>query len=116
MSPQNNPHALTCAIVNGWLVRSLGESFTVRCQLPLVASEDTEPEPDFAVLPGAAEAQRDHPTTALLVIEIAASSLRHDRRGDRTSSRLKGRYCRLLDHRILERPLNWMEIYRDPVH
>ena len=36
MSPQNNPHALTVAIVTGWLVRSLGDQFTVRCQLPLV--------------------------------------------------------------------------------
>src|SRR5262245_1089106 len=63
-SPQNNPHALTCAIVNGWLVKALSDDFTVRCQLPLVASDDTEPEPDFAVLAGSPESQREHPNTA----------------------------------------------------
>src|SRR6185437_12171602 len=47
---------------------------------PLVASDDTEPEPDFAILPGSPESQRDHPTTALLVIEISDSTLAHDRR------------------------------------
>src|ERR1035437_3762855 len=71
ISPQNKPHALTVAIITGWLVRSLGEQYTVRCQLPVVASDDTEPEPDFAVLSGSPESQRDHPTTALLMIEIA---------------------------------------------
>ena len=40
MSPQNEPHALTVAIITGLLVRNLGESFTVRCQLPVVASDD----------------------------------------------------------------------------
>jgi len=65
MSPQNNPHALTCAIVNNWLVKSLSDDFTVRCQLPFVASDDTEPEPDFAVLPGSPQSQQEHPTTAL---------------------------------------------------
>src|SRR5436190_18667624 len=77
MSPQNKPHALTVAIINGWLIRSLGENFTVRCQLPVVASDDTEPEPDFAVLTGSPESQHDHPTTALLMIEVADSSLDH---------------------------------------
>ncbi len=80
ISPQNNPHALACAIINGWLGRSLGEHFTVRCQLPLVASNDTEPEPDFAVLTGSAESQTEHPTTALLVIEVMDTSVTHDRR------------------------------------
>ncbi|HUO10317.1 MAG TPA: Uma2 family endonuclease [Phycisphaerae bacterium] len=80
MSPQNNPHALTCAIVNNWLVKSLSDDFTVRCQLPFVASDDTEPEPDFAVLPGSPQSQQEHPTTALFVIEVAASSLSYDRK------------------------------------
>jgi Uma2 family endonuclease len=80
MSPQNNLHALTCAILNSWLVKSLSDNFTVRCQLPFVASNDTEPEPDFAVLTGSPESQVEHPTTALLVIEVAATSVAYDRR------------------------------------
>lgn len=80
MSPQNNPHALAVMIIDRWLQRNLGDDFSIRCQLPLVASDDTEPEPDFAILPGSPESHRDHPTTALLVIEISDTTLAHDRR------------------------------------
>ena len=110
MSPQNEPHALTIAIINGWLARGLGENFTVRCQLPVVASDDTEPEPDFAVLAGSPESQRDHPTTALLMIEVAGSSLAHDRRkADIYASR------GVPDYWIVNLPSRQVEVYRDPV-
>jgi Uma2 family endonuclease len=109
MSPQNEPHALTIAIITGWLARSLGENFTVRCQLPVVASDDTEPEPDFAVLAGSAESQHAHPTTALLMIEVAESSLAHDRRkADIYASR------GVQDYWIVNLQ-NWqLEVYRTP--
>jgi Uma2 family endonuclease len=46
-------------------------------QLPLVAGEYSEPEPDIAVVP--ADEPRDrHPERALLVIEVADSTLRLD--------------------------------------
>jgi Uma2 family endonuclease len=109
MSPQNNPHALAVAIINGWLVRSLGENFTVRCQLPLVASDDTELEPDFAVLTGSPESQRDHPTTALFVIEISDSTLAHDRRkADLYASRFVPEYW------IVNLAKHQVEVFRDP--
>jgi Uma2 family endonuclease len=110
MSPQNNPHALTVAIITGWLVRGLGENFTVRCQLPVVASDDTEPEPDFAVLAGSPESQREHPTTALLMIEVADSSVTHDRRkGDIYASR------GVQDYWIVNLRDRQLEVYRNPV-
>jgi Uma2 family endonuclease len=109
MSPQNNPHALAVAIINGWLVRTLGEQFTVRCQLPLVASDDTEPEPDFSVVAGTAESQREHPTGALVVIEVADSSLAHDRRkADIYASR------GVPDYWILNLRERKLEVYRSP--
>lgn len=41
---------------------------------------DSQPAPDIAVIPGTPDDyQQQHPTTALLVVEIADSSLRHDR-------------------------------------
>jgi len=109
MSPQNSPHALTVAIITGWLARGLGDQFTVRCQLPLVASDDTEPEPDFAVLAGTAESQREHPTGALLVIEVAESSLAYDRRkADMYASR------GVPDYWILNLRERKLEVFRSP--
>lgn len=80
MSPQNNPHAIALAAINRWLHKSLGDDFTIRCQSPLVASNRTEPEPDFAVIAGPLESQREHPHSGLLVIEVSDTTLRYDRR------------------------------------
>jgi Uma2 family endonuclease len=50
----------------------------IRPQLPLTLA-DSEPEPDLAVVPTREEdAARRHPSSALLVIEISDSSVRHD--------------------------------------
>jgi Uma2 family endonuclease len=52
--------------------------FRVRIQLPLALSDDSEPEPDVAVVaPG--DYEDEHPTSARLVIEISDSTLKRDR-------------------------------------
>ena len=90
MAPQNNPHALAVAIITGWLVRGLGEQFTVRCQLPLVASDDTEPEPDridFLTHQAASPSSR---TT--IVISEKGFSMREDRPRARAENRFITRF------------------------
>jgi len=79
MSPQEPPHALVIAWLNRVLVRSLDDSFQVRPQLPLTLDR-SEPEPDLAVVT-VSELERAprHPETALLVIEVADTTLRKDR-------------------------------------
>ena len=54
------------------------KKYKVRCQMPLTLG-DSEPEPDFAVVDRrkAARAPR-HPTSALLVVEVASDSLARD--------------------------------------
>lgn len=57
------------------------DGYEIRGRLPLVLGEDSEPEPDFAVVRGSIRDYLDaHPTTALLVVEVADSSLLHDRK------------------------------------
>lgn len=69
-------------------VRELTEHFVlaargvakVLVQLPLTVGEDSEPEPDLAVITLAEADRRDgHPRSALLVVEVAGDSLRDDR-------------------------------------
>ncbi len=80
-SPQSGPHARIIQRLTGFLVRNLGEGFDVRVQLPLTLGDDSEPEPDFSIVPHGEEGQGpNHPEHALLVIEIARTSLRFDRR------------------------------------
>jgi hypothetical protein len=57
------------------------EGYDVRPQLPLALGDDSEPEPDIAVVPGAwRDYSHSHPTTALLIVEVADNSLLHDRK------------------------------------
>jgi Uma2 family endonuclease len=80
MSPQNSPHVQAISMLLQWLVPALGKQFTIRCQAPIAASNSAAPEPDIAVVAGPVELIVDHPNSALLIIEIADTSLRHDRR------------------------------------
>ena len=79
MSPQHAPHAATISRLTKLLVRRLGERYELRFQLPLAIADDSEPEPDVAIV-AAGDYHRAHPTTALLVIEVADSSIARDRR------------------------------------
>src|SRR5262245_52839464 len=78
ISPQNAPHSSTVQMLYELLMAPLRGRFTLRIQLPLALSDDSEPEPDIAIVPLGRYAT-EHPTTALLVIEVSDSSLKTDR-------------------------------------
>ncbi|MGD0462006.1 MAG: Uma2 family endonuclease [Tepidisphaeraceae bacterium] len=80
MPPQGHQHAKAMLRVSQFLQSAFGSGHWIRTQLPLNLLEDSEPEPDVAVTKEPAESYQDHPTTALLVVEISDSSLRLDRR------------------------------------
>ena len=64
-------YALRAALPAGWVVRT---------QQPVLLDEESEPEPDLAVVPGRPADYRDaHPAHIALAIEVADSSLRFDR-------------------------------------
>jgi Uma2 family endonuclease len=60
------------------LTNALGDNYWVRKEEPLTLA-DSEPEPDLAVVQGQEADYAAHPTTALLVIEVAVTSLADDR-------------------------------------
>jgi Uma2 family endonuclease len=60
------------------LLRAIGDRAEVRVQLPIYAADESEPEPDLAVVPPG-DYDEAHPDRALLIIEVADSSLRKDR-------------------------------------
>ena len=80
MSPQDPPHAAALRRADTALRRALGPHAVISVQSPLALGPHSVPEPDVAVVPGReADYDRAHPTTALLVIEVADSSLVQDR-------------------------------------
>ena len=80
MSPSNPPHATVVGLVYDTLSRAIGGRAAVRCQGDLILGRHSAPEPDVAVVAGEArDYMKAHPTNALLLVEVANSSLAQDR-------------------------------------
>jgi len=79
MSPRGEPHVFSITRLTKLLVRALGDRAEVRVQAPFAASDVSEPEPDLAIV-APADYLDEHPRHALLLIEVADSSLEDDRR------------------------------------
>ena len=76
---QMSPHSPAHAAILERLTRHLaGARARVRIQLPLQVTSDSLPEPDVALV-GEPESAGRHPTSALLVVEVSASSPAIDR-------------------------------------
>ena len=78
MSPSRPEHVGPIGVLNMLLVPALAGRALVRVQSSYWANDDSEPEPDLAVVPPGPW-HHEHPSSAHLVIEVAASSLRKDR-------------------------------------
>src|SRR5712691_1581822 len=80
VTPQTPRHASGSRSAAEALHGAVGARAVVRVQLPLVAGMYSVPAPDVAVVPGLRSDYVDtHPTTALLVVEIADTTLVQDR-------------------------------------
>ena len=81
MPPMGDPHSHVVQEITHRIIRALPDGCRARCQLPITLRPFSEPEPDLCVielLDGPARVK--HPETALLIIEVADSYLRYDRR------------------------------------
>jgi len=111
MAPQGKPHAAAIRRVHVALQRAFGPERYVQVQLPMTPDDVSEPEPDLAVLPGSPwDFDEEHPATALLVVEVAESSLSFDRK------RKGGLYARagIPEYWIVNLKRGRLEVYRDP--
>jgi Uma2 family endonuclease len=107
MSPQEPVHASAVQRLSSRLVKAMGDRYQVRVQFPLVASHDSLPEPDVAVLLGDERAfEKRHPrgNEAVLVVEVTWSTATRDRKkADLYARAGVPVYWRLdLEHRRLE--------------
>ena len=110
LPPHNPEHSEAVQDTNGILVRAFGPDFYVRVHLPIELDGSSEPEPDFAVVKRDTPRGKRHPKTALLVIEVANSSLSFDRK---RKAELYGR-CGIPDYWILNVADRRLEVRRQP--
>ena len=81
MSPIGSQHAAYVSFLNRKL-RAIEETVIVRIQDPIILDDETEPQPDVAVVKLKANAYADshpHAEDVLLLIEVADTSLEEDR-------------------------------------
>ncbi len=78
--PMDPAHATGITATARALARAIGDRAVLRVQMPLIAGGFSVPAPDVAIVAGTiADYATRHPATALLVVEVAATSLPQDR-------------------------------------
>ena len=109
--PMDPPHASGITRVDRALRRAFGERVVIRVQQPFIVGGYSVPEPDVAVVPGTdADYDTQHPTQALLIVEVAASSLPQDRL---TKSRIYAA-AQVPEYWVVNLRDRCVEMFRDP--
>jgi Uma2 family endonuclease len=109
--PQGSYHASALGAAGDALRAVLPQGWLVRIQMPVALDDESEPEPDLAVVPGAwANYRTGHPSRPALVVEVAESSLAFDRE-DKGSLYARGG---VRDYWIVNLVDRALEVYRDP--
>jgi Uma2 family endonuclease len=95
-------YTIRAVLPPGWIVRT---------QAPVSLDDESEPEPDVAVVPGRpGDYSEEHPVRPVLIVEVAESSVSFDR------GRKGSLYARagLEDYWIVNLVDRVLEVYRDP--
>jgi Uma2 family endonuclease len=108
--PQNSPHARAISLGLETIQRAFAPGWHVRVQLPIALDNESEPEPDLAVVSGGPRDYTDHPSRPALVVEVADSSLALDRQH---KGSLYAR-ARLPEYWIVNLVDQVLEVYREP--
>src|SRR5262245_45151221 len=110
--PQGAPHYTAIRKTAKALEAAFGPGWDVRMEGPIGLDDESEPEPDVAVVPGSVDDYaRAHPSRAALTVEVAESSLALDRRHKGSLYARAG----LTDYWILNLIDRVLEVYRTPV-
>jgi len=109
--PQGAAHYTAITKTAKTLEVAFGPGWYVRTQGPIGLDEDSEPEPDIAVVPGSPDDYgRTHPSRPTLTVEVAESSLGADRHHKGSLYARAG----LPDYWVLNLVDRVLEVYREP--
>jgi Uma2 family endonuclease len=113
MSPIGRRHRAFVDNLTRLLARRLPDDAIVSVQGPLALTDDTEPQPDLTVLRRRAVPYKDREAwaeDALLVIEVAETSLRYDRSTKRRLYAAAG----IPEYWVVDCAAETVEVHRDP--
>jgi len=109
--PHGSYHAGTLGAAGDALRAALPPGWLVRVQLPVALDDESEPEPDLALVPGEwTDFLTTHPSRPVLVVEVSESSLLFDR-AEKGSLYARGG---IRDYWIVNLVERLLEVYREP--
>jgi len=109
--PQGSRHFAAIQATEEALRAAFGPGWQVRGQGPLAVDEESEPEPDVAVVPGTfRDYVGGHPSRPALVVEVSESSLALDREHKGSLYARAG----FVDYWIVNLIDRVLEVYREP--
>jgi len=110
--PQGAPHYTAIRKTAKALEAAFGPGWEVRTEGPIGLDDESEPEPDIAVVLGSPDDYaRAHPSRPVLTIEVAESSLALDRQHKGSLYARAG----LADYWVLNLVDRVLEVYRGPI-
>ncbi len=109
MGIQGWPHALTLSLLGEVLRRVFTPGYWIYDQktFPIVGSQ---PEPDAAVIPGSPRDYTDHPTNAVLIVEVSDTTLAYDLTTKAELYATAG----IADYWVLDVENRQLHVFRDP--
>jgi Uma2 family endonuclease len=112
MSPMGSEHATTVTLTAHAVERAFGDGYFTRWQMPFGVGESSDPEPDVAVIAGEVrDYTTTHPTSAVLIIEVADTSLAYDRTEKASLYAKAG----VMEYWIVNLINRQLEVHRTPV-
>ena len=110
MSPIKEPHVAGVILMSDALRLAFGGGHTVRTQSPLNIGTTSNPEPDVAVVSGQVRGRKSPPTSALIVVEVADTTLTHD-----TTTKVEDyASAGIADYWVLDLTGDRLLVFRDP--
>lgn len=109
MSPINWPHVVGCRKTAELLERAFAGAAWINRAEPINLTH-SDPQPDIAVISGRFEDYSDHPTTALLIVEVADATLSNDL----TAKAELYASANVADYWVLDLDDRQLHVFRDP--
>jgi Uma2 family endonuclease len=105
------PHVMSVILTEHALRMVFDRGFVIRIQSPINLGAVSDAEPDVAVVPGSPRDYTEHPTSALLLVEVSETTLAYDRGRKGSLYAAAG----IQDYWIVNLVNRQLEVYRDPV-
>lgn len=113
MSPEGEPHAFFSSEAGEYLIRLLGDQVMIRASKPITLPNDSEPEPDIAIVQRLGREYLEHhpyPENIFWLIEYSDSSLDKDLE---TKSRVYAE-AKILEYWVVNLKKRHLVVFRDP--